>query len=231
MSVYSPPFCGLYKYSSAAADMSNCRTWEEFFTHYGFLVEEIRRVTMPGRMSAVHCMDVPGKDGDLLDFPGEIIRLHKRAGISLSCEVCHMERALRVAIRTRSRGLMHKQIVKDSSLSNNAGADYLLVFRNAGENPVPIAHPRGLTTYVGEREIPETFTDYENVTRHRSEYDNWKDPQTNKVAHWIWQQYASSFWDDIRNSRVLPYREARESEDEKHIHPLQLDVIERAVLL
>lgn len=222
LSVYSPPFCGLFNYSSSENDMSNCRDYDTFFTHYGFLVDQIHRVTMPGRLSAVHCMDVPAHGGNLTDFPGDIIRLHQRAGFDYFARYAIWKEPLRVAIRTRSKGLMHRQIVKDSSFSNNAGADYVLVFKKRGENPVPIAHPTGLSKYVGEREIPEGL---------ESKYRNWADPATNKLAHWIWQQYASSFWDDIRINRVLPFKPARDKDDEKHVHPLQLDVIERCVLL
>jgi DNA modification methylase len=231
LTVYSPPFCGLYNYSSSENDMSNCRTYAEFFEHYEFLVRHIARVTMRGRLTAVHCMDVGGKDGGIIDFPGDIIRLHQKLGFRYHARFAIWKEPLRVAIRTRSKGLTHRQIVKDSSFSNNAGADYLLVFRNAGENPVPIAHPAGLTKYAGEREVPDYFTDAKGVSHPAGDYRNWRDPQTNKLAHWIWQQYASSFWDDIRNNRVLPYKAARDKDDEKHVHPLQLDVIERCVLL
>ena len=116
---------------------------------------------------------------------------------------------------------MHKQIVKDATYCNNAGADYLLVFRKPGDSAEPVANNYGLQKYAGEREIPSEL----------EKFKNWKDPKTNKRAHWIWQQYASSFWDDVRVGRVLSYREARESDEEKHVHPLQLDVIERCVHL
>src|SRR3990167_3190136 len=228
LTAYSPPFSGeagwLFNYSSSPNDLSNCTSMEQFFAHYEFLVKEIKRITLPGRMSAVHCMDTPGKNGDTEDFPGEVIRLHKKYGFKYHARYAIWKEPLRVAIRTRSKGLTHRQLVKDSSWSSNAGADYLLVFRNVGENPVPIVHPTGLTTYVGERDVPESFLDAKGVSRPRSAYVDWKDPQTNKLAHWIWQQYASSFWDDIRVSRVLPYKAARDPEDEKHIHPLQLYV-------
>lgn len=235
LSVYSPPFAGesggLFNYSSSPHDLSNCRTMDQFFQHYEFIVREIHRVTMPGRMTAVHCMDTPGKNSDLEDFPGEVIRLHKRLGFRYHARFAIWKEPLRVAIRTRSKGLTHRQLCKDSTWSNNAGADYVLVFRKDGENKIPVVHPTGLQIYVGEREIPESFTDDKGVSRPAVAYLNWKDPQTNKRAHWIWQQYASSFWDDIRNGRVLPYKAAREKDEEKHVHPLQLDVIERCVLM
>jgi DNA modification methylase len=222
LSVYSPPFCGLYNYSSDDRDMSNCKSYDEFFEHYGFLVKELGRVTMPGRMTAVHCMDVPAKGGAILDFPGDIIRLHQKLGWKYHARYAIWKEPLRVAIRTRSKGLMHRQIVKDSTFCNNAGADYVVVFKAPGDNPAPVANPTGLAKYVGEREIPEGL---------EAKFKDWPDHSTNKLAHWIWQQYASSFWDDIRINRVLPYKAARDKDDEKHVHPLQLDVIERLVLL
>lgn len=222
LSVYSPPFSGLYNYSSLEEDMSNCRDDDEFMRHYEFLVSHIARVTKPGRHTVVHCMDVPKPGQTLSDFPGDIIRLHARHGFDYVARYAIWKEPLAVAIRTRSLGLTHRQIVKDSSLCNNAGADYVLAFRKRGENKEPIRHPTGLTRYAGEREPPDGFLE---------KYREWTDPQTNKLAHWIWQQYASAIWDDIRIGRVLPYRAARDKDDEKHVHPLQLDVIERVVTL
>ena len=220
MSVYSPPFSGLYNYSSSEHDMSNCRDDYEFLEHYGFLVGHLARVTKPGRLSVVHVADVPKPGQTLRDFPGDVIRLHAEHGFDYVARYSIWKEPLSVAIRTRALGLTHRQIVKDSSLCTNAGADYLLAFRRRGTNKVPIAHPTGFQTYAGERQPPEGFWD---------KYRHWEDPQTNKLAHWIWQQYASSIWDDIRVGRVLPYKPARDKDDEKHVHPLQLDVIERAV--
>ncbi len=222
LSVYSPPFCGLYNYSSSENDMSNCKSKEEFFQHYDFLVKQIHRMTMPGRLTAVHCCDIPTKGGGLMDLPGEIIQLHERNGFKYHARYAIWKEPLRVAIRTRSKGLTHRQIVKDSSFSNNAGADYMVVFRKDGVNPTPITHPLGLLKYAGERDIPDGM---------EKKFANWSNPQTNKLAHWIWQQYASAFWDDIRINRVLPYKAAKDKDDEKHVHPLQLDVIERCVQL
>ena len=222
LSVYSPPFCGLYNYSSSEHDMSNCKNADEFFQHYEFLVKQIHRITMPGRLSAVHCSDIPKKGGGIMDLPGEIIRLHEANGFEYHARYAIWKEPLRVAIRTRSKGLTHRQIVKDSTFSNNAGADYMVVFKKKGENKIPVSHPGGLVGYAGEREIPDGL---------EAKFADWKDPQTNKLAHWIWQQYASSFWDDIRIGRVLPYKHAKDKEEEKHCHPLQLDVIERCVTL
>lgn len=222
LSVYSPPFCGLYHYSSSERDMSNCRSRDEFLQHYTFLVEQIARVTMPGRLTAVHCMDVPTGGGVLYDLPGDIVRLHEAQGMRYIARHAIWKEPLGVRMRTMAKGLAHKQIVEDSALCDVAGADYLLLFRKRGTNPVPIAHPEGLLAYAGERKIPEELHGYRG----------WQGKQTeNRFSHWIWRQYASAFWDDIRIERVVPFEEGRDPDDEKHVHPLQLDVIERIVIL
>jgi len=225
LSVYSPPFGGLYHYSSSERDLSNCRSYGEFFEHYEYVVREVARVTMPGRISCVHCMDVPsgntGRD-HLTDFPGDIIRLHERLGFHYIARYHVWKEPLGVRNRTMAKNLAHKQVVEDASRCSVASADYLLAFRKAGENPVPIVHPQGLTTYAGERPIPADLLPYRG----------WKGKQTeNRYSHWIWRQYASAFWDDVRIDRVLPFRQAKDDEDERHIHPLQLDVIERCIVL
>lgn len=225
LSIYSPPFAGLYNYSSSERDLSNCDSYEEFFEHYGYVVEELARLTLPGRMTAVHCMDVPtGNTGldTLRDFPGDIIRLHERYGWGYVARYHVWKEPLTVRNRTMTHALAHRSIVEDSSKCTVASADYLLIFRNRGKNPVPIEHPNGLLDYAGSRLMPAEL--------HR--YKGWRGKQTeNRYSHWIWRQYASAFWDDVRLDRVLPYREARDSEDEKHVHPLQLDVIDRALVL
>ena len=225
LSVYSPPFGGLYCYSSSEKDLSNCKDYDQFFEHYTFVVRELFRLTVPGRMTAVHCMDVPtgncGTDG-LIDFPGDIIRLHEREGWKYIARYSIWKEPLAVRNRTMAKNLAHKTIVDDSSRCSVASADYLLVFRRKGENPAPIAHPTGLQSYAGEREMPAELL----------RYKNWKGNQIeNRYSHWIWRQYASAFWDDIRIGRVLPFIQARDEEDEKHVHPLQLDVIERVLTL
>jgi DNA modification methylase len=225
LSVYSPPFGGLYHYTSSERDLSNCRSYEEFFEHYAFVVRELHRLTMPGRMTCVHCMDVPsgnsGKD-HLRDFPGDIIRLHETEGWDYIARYAVWKEPLGVRNRTMAKNLAHKTIVEDSSRCSVASADYLLVFRKRGENPVAIAHPTGLMGYAGAREIPAELLKYRGWTGKQTE---------NRYSHWIWRQYASAFWDDVRIDRVLPFREARDDQDEKHVHPLQLDVIERCVIL
>lgn len=225
LSVYSPPFGGLYHYSSSDRDLSNARDYDEFFKHYDYVVEELFRITMPGRMTAVHCMDVPtgnsGKDA-LTDFPGDIIRQHERLGFNYIARYAIWKEPLAVRNRTMAKNLAHKTVVDDSSKCSVASADYLLVFRRKGDNPVPIAHPTGLMDYAGERQVPQELHRYRGHTGNQIE---------NKYSHWIWRQYASAFWDDIRIGRVLPFRESREDEDEKHMHPLQLDVIHRCLQL
>lgn len=225
LSVYSPPFGGLYHYSSDDRDLSNCKDYTQFLEQYTFAVREIARIAVPGRMTAVHCMDVPsGNTGtdSLTDFPGDIIRLHEREGFRYIARYCIWKEPLGVRNRTMAKNLAHKTIVDDSSRCSVASADYLLVFRRDGKNPVPIAHPTGLHEYAGERQIPAELL----------RYRGWKGKQTeNRFSHWIWRQYASAFWDDIRIGRVLPYRESRDPDDEKHVHPLQLDVIDRCITL
>lgn len=226
LTLYSPPFCGLFHYSSSPQDLSNCRNYDEFFEHYEFIVREIHRLTLPGRMTGVHCMDVPNNGanlgGDLVDFPGDIIRLHKRLGFCYAGRYHVFKEPLAVRNRTMAKGLTHKQVVDDSSLVDCASADYLLMFRKKGVNPIPIVHPNGLLEYAGERPIPPELL----------RYRGWKGNQIeNRYSHWIWRQYASAFWDDVRVDRILPYKETREPEDERHLHPLQLDVIDRCCML
>lgn len=225
LSIYSPPFCGLYNYSSSDRDLSNCRTYDEFFEHYEFIVRELHRLTVPGRITAVHCMDVPTSNNanrSLIDFPGDIIRLHEKLGFRFIARHAVWKEPLAVRLRTMAKGLAHKQIVEDSSLCDVASADYLLLFRKHGENPIPITHPTGLHRYAGSREMPPELLKYKGWTGKQTE---------NRFSHWVWRQYASAFWDDVRIDRVLPYKESKEPDDEKHVHPLQLDVIERVVVL
>jgi len=225
LSIYSPPFGGLFHYSSSERDLSNAKDYNQFFEHYRFVVEEIFRLTHSGRMTCVHCMDVPsGNSGSdyLIDFPGDIIRLHEEIGFKYIARYCVWKEPLGVRNRTMAKNLAHKTIVEDSSKCSVASADYLLVFRKKGENKIPIEHPNGLLNYAGERQIPGELL----------RFKNYEGKQTlNRYSHWIWRQYASAFWDDIRINNVLPFKESKDEEDEKHIHPLQLDVIERCLVL
>lgn len=237
LSIYSPPFAtdsgALYHYSSSDRDLSNARTYKEFFEHYEFIVRELYRVTLPGRMTVVHCMDVPsGNTGCdyYIDFPGDIIKLHERHGFRMaSPRITIWKEPLAVRNRTMTKSLAHKTIVEDSCDCCVAGGDYLLVFRKKGNNPIPVTHKNGLTRYAGERVPPKEVMRYKGWAGNQIE---------NRYSHWIWRQYASCIWDDIRGNTgkrggegVLPYREARDEEDEKHLHPLQTDVIERVCVL
>jgi hypothetical protein len=223
--VYSPPFGGLYHYTSDERDLSNCDDYAGFFTHYGYVVDEITRITMPGRITAVHCADVPsgntGRD-HLRDFSGDIIRLHESKGWYFAGRYSIWKDPFEVYIRTLAKSLRHCTLTEDSSRCTCAAADYLLVFRKHGENPQPIAHPTGLDAYIGARQPPKDLEKYRGWTGKQTE---------NKWSQWVWRQYASAFWDDIRIDNVLPFRDCKDPDDEKHVHPLQLDVIERAVIL
>ncbi len=223
LSIYSPPFAGLYHYTSSERDLSNCASYDEFFEHYRHVIHEIERVTMPGRMTAVHCMDVPtgNSGGDALqDFPGDIIRAH--TGFEYIARYHVWKEPLTVRNRTMKKDLAHRTLTEDSTRCSVASADYLLIFRKRGENPEPVTHARGLLEYAGARPIPHELLPYRDWDGNQRE---------NRYSHWIWRQYASAFWDDVRLDRVLPFREARDEEDERHVHPLQLDVIERALTL
>lgn len=224
LSVYSPPFCGMYNYSSDERDLSNCGGYDEFFTHYEFVVREIERITIPGRCSAVHCMDVPsGNTGSdsYTDFPGDIIRLHQRLGFHFIARHAIWKEPLWVRNRTLQKNLAHRTAVDDSTQCGVASADYLLIFRKHGDNPIPVANPNGFLEYAGDdSKMPS------DVRRLRG-FDG--DQKQNRFSHWIWRRYASSVWDDIRIGHVLPYQEGRDQDDEKHVHPLQLDVIDRVV--
>lgn len=225
LSIYSPPFCGLYHYSSHERDLSNCDSYEKFFEHYEFVISELFRLTLPGRMAAVHCMDTPsGNSGCdyLVDFPGDIIRSHEKQGFRYVARYAVWKEPLGVRNRTMQKNLAHKTIVDDSSKCSVASADYLLVFRKKGDNPIPITHPVGLMEYFGERRPPADVIRFQGHKGKQTE---------NRFSHWIWRQYASAFWDDIRLDNILPFREARDNNDEKHVHPLQLDVIERIIQL
>jgi len=225
LSIYSPPFGGLYHYSSDERDLSNSVNYDDFFEHYRFVVKQLFRITFPGRITAVHCTDIPsnnsGKD-HLIDFPGDIIRLHKEEGFHYIARHVIWKEPLWVRNRTMTKNLSHMTIVKDAAYGGVASADYLLIFRKKGENKIPIEHPTGLDYYSGECPIPDEFL----------RYKNWKgDQKENKWSHMIWRRYASSVWDDVRMERVVPFRDCKEEDDEKHVHPLQLDIIDRLVTL
>jgi DNA modification methylase len=205
LSVYSPPFANLYIYSDSVADMGNAADEEEFFQHYSFLIKELHRVTVPGRLSAVHCKDLPlykNRDGaaGLKDFPGMIIREHEKHGWVYHSRVTIFKDPVIEMQRTKTHGLLYKNLRERGEVVRQGMADYLLVFRKwegveNTESTKPVLHTR------------EGF------------------PLE------MWQRYASPVWFDINQTRVLNYQIARDNQDEKHICPLQLDVIERSIEL
>jgi DNA modification methylase len=243
LSIYSPPFAGLYNYSSSPNDFSNCESKEQFLDQYEFLVSEMSRITKPGRINAVHCTDVFDNTSRLWDFPHEIIRIHEKYGFEYRNRITIWKEPLKVRMRTMVQSLMHKFIVEDATKCFTAMPDYVLIFTKKGENKVPVTNPCGLKKYFGATPIlPNILTAYNNANNTEfNEAQLWdylnkkfryhEDPKSNKLSHYIWQRYASSVWDDIRIDNVLPFRDSREEDDEKHVHPLQLDVIDRIVEL
>ncbi len=241
LSVYSPPFAGLYNYSSSERDFSNCDSKEQFLEQYEYLIKEIARVTKDGRITAVHCTDVFDNTCRLWDFPAEIIKLHQKYGFEYRNRITIWKEPLKVRMRTMVQSLMHKFIVEDSTKCFTAMPDYVLIFTKKGENQVPVTHPNGLKKYFGATPIlPNILTAWNNANKSdfnesqlweylNKKFINHEDPKSNKLSHYIWQRYASSVWDDIRIDNVLPFRDSREEDDEKHVHPLQLDVIDRIV--
>ena len=240
LSIYSPPFAGLYNYSSSENDFSNCENKEQFLEQYEFLVEQISRVTKSGRITAVHCTDVFDNTCRLWDFPHEIIRIHKKYGFEYRNRITIWKEPLKVRMRTMVQSLMHKFIVEDSTKCFTAMPDYVLVFTKKGENKVPVTHPYGINEYFGETPIlPNILRAYNNANNSNfNEVELWnhlnaknENDKITKLNHYVWQRYASSVWDDIRIDNVLPFRDSKEDDDEKHVHPLQLDVIDRLVEL
>ena len=223
-SIYSPPFAGLYHYSSSDRDVSNARNYDEFREHYGMFVRELYRLTKPGRCTGVHAAPIPtsnsGRDS-LFDFPGDVIRLHEENGWDWIARHVIWKEPLAVRNRTMQHNLSHKTIVEDGALGGVASADELLIFRKRGESGAA-GHPTGLDYYAGSEPVPADLLKYRNWTGKQTE---------NRYSHWIWRRYASSIWDDVRIDHVLPFRDAKEPDDEKHVHPLQLDVIARFVQL
>ncbi len=232
LSIYSPPFAGLYNYSSSENDFSNCSSKEEFLEQYEFLIKEIARVTKAGRISAVHVTEIVNQNGSNWDFPHEVQLLHVKHGFYYKNRITIWKEPLKVRMRTMVRSLMHKLIVEDSTECFTAMPDYVLIFKKKGVNEVPVTHPVGLSHYAGATPLlPEMQEKYGKFEDLKIKYKNHRDPKSNKLSHLIWQRYASSVWDDIRIDNVLKFKESKDEDDEKHVHPLQLDVIDRLVEL
>ena len=243
LSIYSPPFAGLYQYSSSERDFSNCENKEQFLEQYEFMIAEMARITRPGRINAVHCTDVFDNSCRLWDFPHEVIRLHEKHGFQYRNRITIWKEPLKVRMRTMVKSLMHKLIVEDSTQCFTAMPDYVLVFTRKGDNEVPVVHPQGLKRYFGSTPIlPNILRAWNNANEAtwnedqlwdylQTAFHDHEDPKSNKLSHYIWQRYASSVWDDIRIDNVLPFRDGKDPDDEKHVHPLQLDVIDRLVEL
>ena len=238
--VYSPPFAGLYNYSSSPNDFSNCDSKEQFLDQYEMLIKELSRVTKKGRINAVHVTDVFDNTCRLWDFPHEVIKLHEKYGFEYRNRITIWKEPLKVRMRTMVQSLMHKFIVEDSTKCFTAMPDYVLVFTKKGENEVPVTHPFGMNEYAGEIPIlPNILKAWNNANESNlDEVELWEhlnkineSDSITKLNHYIWQRYASSVWDDIRIDNVLPFRDSREEDDEKHVHPLQLDVIDRIIEL
>lgn len=234
-SIFSPPFASLYTYSNSDRDMGNSASDNEFYEHFKYLISELYRVTMPGRLLSFHCMDLPmmkSRDGviGLKDFPGELIKMFTEAGFIYHSRVIIWKDPLVEATRTKALGLLHKQICKDSSMCRQGLPDYLVTMRKPGENPELIAHPEGFDSYIGEDE-PEGA----KIERPQPDAEKYeKKEKYNEVpvySHQVWRKYASPVWMDIRQSNTLNGKSAREKQDERHICPLQLDVIARGINL
>lgn len=223
LSVYSPPFPELYQYSDDPRDMTNCVSYDESLEQYRYIVREVARLTKPGRLSCVHCTDL--KRGQIYqwDFPGDVIRVHEEMGMRFFCRVTIWKDAWEFALRTRMRTLMHKTLCEDASTSRTAPADFVLIFRKTGDNAVPITHAKGLRCYSGETPMPSDLV---------RDFGNYRgDPKGNALSHWIYRQYASPVWMDIRRGRLLCDDESQETEEERHVCPLQMDVVERCLTL
>ncbi|HEY4713357.1 MAG TPA: DNA methyltransferase [Aquirhabdus sp.] len=228
-SVFSPPFETLYTYSNSDRDMGNASSSGEFWSHYNFLVKEQFRVMRAGRLVAIHCMNLPTskvRDGaiGIRDFRGDLIRAYQAAGFIYHSEVCIWKDPVIAMQRTKALGLLHKTIKKDSSMSRMGIPDYLVVMRKPGLNDKPIEG--ALTHYVGT-DVPAGFV--EEVRNDGSSQFVVGSEQSTPID--TWQRYASPVWMDINPSNTLQFKTARESDDERHICPLQLEVIERAMQL
>jgi DNA modification methylase len=246
LSVYSPPFAGLYNYSSSERDFSNCDSREQFMEMYEFLIKEIGRVTKDGRISAVHVMEIVSRNGAYWDFPNAVIESHARHGFEYKGRITIWKEPLQVRLRTMLKSLTHQTLVEDATECFPATPDYLLLFRKKGVCEKPVTHAKGLKRYYGAIPIlPDTTTFLDNsetenyielsntvLRRLQKQFEHYEgDHKGNILSHVIYRRYMSSVWDDIRIDEVLPFQESKDEDDEKHVHPLQLDVIDRVVEL
>lgn len=212
--IFSPPFASLYTYSNSERDMGNCQTDEEFAEHFSYLIKELYRVTMPGRLLSFHCMEIPATkqhDGyiGIKDFPGQLIRMFEKEGFIFHSRVTIWKDPLIAATRTHALGLLHKQIVKDSSMCRQGIADYVITMRKPGDNPEFVSHEEGFKTYIGTDDIDDSKV----------------------FSHQVWRKYASPVWMDINQTRTLNTIGSKDEKDSRHICPLQLDVVERCIHL
>jgi len=221
-SLFSPPFASLFTYSDSDRDMGNCKNDRQFLRNFRYLTKELFRVTMPGRLVSIHCMNMLAtitKDGHIgiKNFRDEVIRAFKWAGFYQHSEVVIWKDPLLQAVRTKALGLAHKQICKDSAMCNQGLPDYIVVMRKPGANPEPVSHRRGFERYVGE--MPEPRAPKNDIGK------------KNKYSHEVWQRYASPVWFDINQTKTLNVAGARDDRDERHVCPLQLETIERCLEL
>lgn len=211
-SLFSPPFASLYTFSNSDRDLSNCKSKEQFLAHFEFIVKELYRVMMPGRLVSIHCCDLPctiNTEGHIgqRDFPGDIIRLFESAGFYYHSRVTIWKDPFVQATRAHTYGLLHKNVCKDSTLCRQGDCDYIVTMRKPGDNPEPVSRPDGFTQYIGTDEI-----DTDSI-----------------FSHMVWRKYASPVWMDIRQTNTLSVTGSKDDEDERHICPLQLDVTERCL--
>lgn len=231
-SIFSPPYSSLYTYSNSDRDIGNCRSDEEFFEHFKYVIDGLMRVMMPGRNVSVDCMNLSATKGmhgyiGIRDFRGDLIRAFEGRGFYLHSEHIMWKDPLIEATRTKALGLLHKQLCKDSCMSRAGQPQYLLTFRKPGENKEPVAHENGLTYFIGDDEPTESDLKEFKVP----EGEDKQASNAIRMSHMRWRRYASPVWMDIRFSRTLNYRGGRDDPDERHICPMSLDIIERGLEL
>lgn len=242
MQIFSPPFIGLYHYSSSENDFSNCENWEDGLNRYEILVKELYRTLKPGRVCAVHCTDLINPDGSQFDYPAEITRIHERNGFKRFNKITVWKEPMKVRLRTMVKSLTHVMLIEDATNVYPAQPDYVLIFKKNGENQTPVTHEGGLKEYFGElpllpfqlkgKEDGDDFITLSNsyFKNLQAKYRNFEgDHKENRLSHVIYRRYMSSVWDDVRVENVLPFRDGKDEDDEKHVHPMQLDLYDRLI--